>query len=229
MSYACIETSPVPNSNAVHRMFATYCREFRSVLPRDLFTDARDGDIRSMTLTLTYKRTGTENTNGPQQVSKHEWVQLNTENRDNQFIYGFVTPEIDSTSTNRTYFYDILCTDSSGRTARKTIQIQIYGSAPSPLTNTITLGLNSLLPAELPDVYVLSILAGRLGSYMDPSSTAARLFVSHFKRDSVIRFSYCQLACSQSNMDNLYTRFQSIKYRTQPRVELKNHIQKVVS
>lgn len=158
-------------------------------------------------------------------VSKHEWIQLNTEDPNNQYLYGFVTPKVDQESLmNRTYSYEIVCTDSSGRTARKKIQIQIYGNAPDPVTNTVTLGITSQLPSTQPDVYVLWRLAETLATYQDSLDTKSRLFVSHFQRNSVIKFSYCQLACSQSNMNLLYQRLQTIRYQTQPSTELKSYL-----
>ena len=208
----------MPNSNTVQRGFATYCQQFKQLLPLDLFTDARDGDIRSMKLVLTYP-------NGGQTVSKHEWIQLNTEDPNNQYLYGFVTPKVDKDSlANRTYSYEIMCTDSSGRTARKKIEIQIYGSVPDPVTNTITLGITNHLPSTQPDAYVLWKLTDTLATYQDSLDAKARIFVSHFQRNSMIKFSYCQLACSQSNMNELYKRLQTVKYQPNPSTELKSYL-----
>ena len=216
VSFTCIESPPTPNSNAVQREFATYCQQFRQSLPVDLFTDTRDGDIRSMKLTLTYRDGET--------VSKREWIQLSTDDKENQYLYGFVTPRVDQESINRTYLYEIVCTDSSGRKAAKKIQIQIYGSVPDLVTNTISLGITSQLPAEKSDAYVLTKLAEKLAKYQDPLDTKSRLFVSYFQRNSVIRFSYCQIACSQNNMNDLYGKFQTIKYQTKPSTELKDQL-----
>ena len=214
VSYTCIEAGPTPNNNQVQREYAVPCQMFKRVLPNDLCTDQRDVDIRGMTLLLTYMD-GTH-------VSNDEWLQIDTKDKKKQFIYGTVTSKVQSNAIDRKYFYQIKCIDSSGRSARKNLSIYIISNNQTLYTNTITLGFTSSYSNSILTAFVLSEFTESLAKYMDPSDESVQIHVSEFKRMSMIRYSYCELKCTQANMNLLYSRLQMQKYWTQPSLSLQD-------
>lgn len=218
VSYTCIEVGPKPNNDQVQREYATPCQLFKSILSNNLFTDERDVDIRGMTLMLTYMD-GTP-------VSNDEWLQIDIQDKNNQFLYGTVTSSVQLNAVDRKYFYQIKCTDSSGRSSFKKISISIISNNQTLFTNTITLGFTSSYSQQIPTAFVLSKLTKKLANFLDPTDESVRIHVSEFNRISMIRYSYCEMQCSLTNINLLYKKFQIEKYRSQPSLSLRDALKK---
>ena len=201
VSYECIEASPYPTI-AVVRSVASTCKEFRVVIQKTIFNDARDGTNLKYSLTYPSGR----------QLSLSEWIAYDEERLE---VHGMVTEDVKRKAPPLGYEYRIVATDSAGRSANITYRIVIENPLPYMPIKTI-LAYNSTFNDKSAMADVLVGISRKIASHLDGASKADEILINSVNLGKSITFSHCKLSCTESDYMRLSTKLQKLAFSSEP-------------
>ena len=201
VSYECIEASPYPTIAVVHSIART-CKEFRVVISKTIFNDARDGTNLKYSLVYPSGR----------QLSLSEWIAFDEKRKE---VYGMVTEDVKRRAPSLGYEYRIVATDSAGRSANITYRIFIENPLPY-MPIKIIIAYNSTFNDTSATADVLVDISRKIASRLDGASKADEILINSVNLGKSITFSHCKLSCTEADYMRLSTKLQKLTFSSEP-------------